>query len=97
MDDGRISRVLYPAGEQQRVQYRVMVATSDVRGAGTDARLRLMLHGAGGDGADHALAPGARGFERCACDGCPGGLRLLSLQALSHRAALPCTPRSPAR
>ena len=43
---------------------QVTVHTSDIRGAGTDANVYLIMHGTLGDGKNHVLASGADDFER---------------------------------
>lgn len=43
---------------------QVVVQTGDVRGAGTDANVYLVMHGVLGDGGRHVLAGGAEDFDR---------------------------------
>ncbi|GLC54185.1 hypothetical protein PLESTB_000832700 [Pleodorina starrii] len=64
LDDCRISRILFAGHAQPYIQYKVVTHTSDVRGAGTDANVHLVMHGALGDGARHILSSGADDFER---------------------------------
>lgn len=63
-DDGSISRVLLAGSSRPPVTYRVTAATSDVRGAGTDANVYLQLHGLLGDGLQQPLLGGPSAFER---------------------------------
>jgi hypothetical protein len=68
-DDGRICRELPAAGggapaAAAAAAYRVTIVTGDVRGAGTDANVAIMLHGARGDGARHRLGGRPQDFER---------------------------------
>lgn len=44
---------------------QVVTFTSDIRGAGTDANVHLIMHGTLGDGTRHVLSSGADDFERC--------------------------------
>lgn len=44
--------------------YRVLVTTSDQRGAGTDANVYLQLHGLLGDGLQHQLLGSTTAFDR---------------------------------
>lgn len=46
------------------VNYEVVVYTSDLRGAGTDANVSLSLHGAAGETSDQKLDNSANNFER---------------------------------
>ena len=50
-----------PAG---LVSYKVVVATSDLRGAGTDADVFLTLFGDRGDSGERRLESSANDFER---------------------------------
>lgn len=43
---------------------QVTTLTSDLRGAGTDANVHLVMHGVLGDGGRHILSSGADDFER---------------------------------
>jgi hypothetical protein len=45
-------------------RYRVDVATSDTRGAGTDAEVTMVLYGSGGDTGPRRLESSANDFER---------------------------------
>lgn len=47
-----------------RVNFRVAVTTSDVRGAGTDANVALVLYGEKGDTGERKLESSANDFER---------------------------------
>ena len=51
------------AGGGERT-YKVVVATSDVRGAGTDAAVTCVLYGARGDSGERRLESSANDFER---------------------------------
>lgn len=63
-DDGSISRVLVAGSSRPRTTYKVAVATSDLRGAGTDANVYLQLHGVLGDGLQQPLLGGPHAFDR---------------------------------
>lgn len=63
-EDGSISRVLLAGSSRPPVTYRVLVATSDQRGAGTDANVYLQLHGLLGDGLQHQLLGSTTAFDR---------------------------------
>ena len=58
-DDGLIERDLYPGTEEecgkQDMQYTAEVFTSDMRGAGTDADVSLVLFGDQGDSGTQPL------------------------------------------
>lgn len=45
---------------------QVVTVTSDLRGAGTDANVHLIMHGMLGDGKRHILTSGPDDFDRCA-------------------------------
>ena len=49
-----------------RQQYRIVLHTSDLPGAGDAAAVHLTLHGTCGSGTRHWLLGGRRGFGRCA-------------------------------
>eukprot|EP00775_Hariotina_reticulata_P013433 gene13433-13561_t len=63
-DDGRICRELVAGHSKPQVSYKVLVHTSDCRGAGTDANVFLQLHGLLGDGLKQQLLGGATAFDR---------------------------------
>jgi hypothetical protein len=65
-EDARISRILYAGHASALLPYSVVVHTSDVRGAGTDANVHLIMHGTLGSGLSHTLTSGPQDFERCA-------------------------------
>jgi hypothetical protein len=46
------------------VTYKVVVTTSDIRGAGTDADVTLVLYGSQGDSGEQRLESSANDFER---------------------------------
>jgi hypothetical protein len=46
------------------VTFRVAVTTSDVRGAGTDANVAIVLYGEKGDTGERKLESSANDFER---------------------------------
>jgi hypothetical protein len=52
------------AGAGSRVTFRVAVTTSDVRGAGTDANVGIVLYGEKGDTGERRLESSANDFER---------------------------------
>ncbi|KAG2501257.1 hypothetical protein HYH03_001064 [Edaphochlamys debaryana] len=64
LDDCRISRILFAGHATPYIQYKVRTVTSDLRGAGTDANVHLIMHGALGDGVRHILSSGVDDFER---------------------------------
>ncbi|GIL93966.1 hypothetical protein Vretimale_245 [Volvox reticuliferus] len=64
LDDCRISRILFAGHATPYIQYKVVTYTSDIRGAGTDANVHFVMHGALGDGARHILSSGTDDFER---------------------------------
>lgn len=63
-EDGSISRLLLAGSGRPPVTYKVLVTTSDLRGAGTDANVYLQLHGLLGDGLQHQLLGSATAFDR---------------------------------
>jgi hypothetical protein len=68
-------------------KYKVVVATGDVRGAGTDADMSIVLMGSGGSSQEVALESSANNFERGQVGG--GGWRWL--RSMAHCCpALPC-------
>jgi hypothetical protein len=52
----------------QPKHYRVILRTGDVRGAGTDANVFIILHGSKGSTGLFSLETAANNFERGACD-----------------------------
>ena len=48
----------------QACTYKVLVTTSDIRGAGTDADVTMVLYGSKGDTGERVLATSANDFER---------------------------------
>ena len=50
-------------------RYKIEVYTSDVRGAGTDANVRMVLYGTKGDTGERELANSKNNFERAQARG----------------------------
>jgi len=50
--------------EKGTASYRILVQTSDVRGAGTDSDVFITLYGPKGDSGERALESSANDFER---------------------------------
>lgn len=67
-DDGSISRLLSAGSSRPLMVYKLLVTTSDLRGAGTDANVWVQLHGFLGEGLQHQLLGGATAFDRCVPD-----------------------------
>jgi hypothetical protein len=70
LDDGRICRELTASVQQPVAAYSVVLYTSDIRGAGTDANVYLHLHGQCGDGRQRTLVGGVNAFDRHVCPPC---------------------------
>ena len=49
------------------IKYQVSVLTGDRRGAGTSAKVHLVIYGTNGDTGERALEP-AKGFERASTE-----------------------------
>ncbi|KAJ9526209.1 hypothetical protein QJQ45_009677 [Haematococcus lacustris] len=64
----RVLKTGAAAAAEGLVTYRVLVKTSDVRGAGTDANVFLTLYGPKGDSGERQIETGANNFERGALD-----------------------------
>ncbi|KAG1662011.1 hypothetical protein FOA52_009500 [Chlamydomonas sp. UWO 241] len=64
LDDSRIMRQLFAGHATPLIQYTVEVVTSDLRGAGTDANVHLVMQGTLGTGKRHMLSSGYDDFDR---------------------------------
>ena len=53
-----------PASSLQNLTYRVTVATSDIRGAGTDSFVYVTIYGDKGDSGERSLESASNDFER---------------------------------
>jgi hypothetical protein len=67
--DGAITRTLFPLGAdgaptQSSTEYTVTVTTSDLKGAGTDANVFIILFGTEGDSGKRVLDTSKNNFER---------------------------------
>ncbi len=67
---------------------QVTALTSDLRGAGTDANVHLVMHGTLGDGDRHILTSGPHDFDRRV-----RGPGLLICLDLSRRGRIPAPAR----
>ena len=65
MDDGLVERELYEGASSGDIAtYDVTVTTGDVRGAGTDANISMVLVGTDGSSGTQKLESGGDDFER---------------------------------
>ncbi len=71
------------------VTYRVLVQTSDVRGAGTDSNVYITLYGDKGDSGERQIESGANNFERGRLD----TFLIKVRQSHTRRYHVPSTPR----
>eukprot|EP00794_Sanderia_malayensis_P016965 gene16965-18674_t len=70
-DDGKIERELYPVEEralEKKIPYEVEVYTGDVRGAGTNANVFIVLYGEQGKSDEFSLRNKTDNFERAQVD-----------------------------
>lgn len=65
LDDGRICRLLMSGEAGATLSYLIEIVTSDIQGAGTDARVFISLHGLLSDSKRFPLVSGPWDFERC--------------------------------
>jgi hypothetical protein len=73
-------------GADGLVSYRVLVKTSDVRGAGTDGNVFITMYGPKGDSGEREIANGSDNFERNKLDTfiikvCCGDFWILSIMS----------------
>lgn len=68
--DGLIERTVKPGegGPAEEAIYTITTRTGDVRGAGTDANIKIIIKGTNGDSSEVALESGANNFERGAVE-----------------------------
>ena len=64
VESGKVTLLPGEVGTSGKTQYMVEVLTSDIRGAGTDARVSIVLFGADGDSGVQTLENSANNFER---------------------------------
>jgi hypothetical protein len=60
-----LTRAAHHCGAALCLALQVTTVTSDLRGAGTDANVHLVMHGTLGDGVRHILTSGHDDFDRC--------------------------------
>jgi lipoxygenase homology domain-containing protein 1 len=75
------------------VPYRIRVQTSDVRGAGTDSDVFIVIHGSQGSSSEFELANAANNFERNQTDTFEvSGLDVGSIHSITVCCFLLCVP-----